>query len=317
MRYLLWLLLGLVVLALLLSLRTSVTQVEPGEVAVVRRFGRVVDRVGPGLYVGLPWGLDRVDRVAVDLVRRVKIGFDRDGADAGDTVTPPGQMLTGDHNLVNVEVEVYYKVNEAEVEHYVLQEDRVDGVIARAAEALVAQWVAGRNVDEVLLRGKAALPRWLVEQAQRRVGPYGLGVTIQDAAVTYLNPPRDVQAAFDEVGQAQYQKDGKVYRAQQEAERSWRDAQADEFRIKRLTAAYVYEQQVLAQADAGSFEARLKQYQQLRRDNPDYLNALWWDEMSRLYARMRESGRIDLLDNRLSADGLDITQFPPLPRPKK
>jgi hypothetical protein len=48
--------------------------------------------------------------------------------------------------------------------------------------------------------------------------------------------------------------------------------------------------------------------------DPNYLNALWWDEMNRLYARMRVNGRIDLLDHRLSGDGLDITQFPPIPK---
>src|SRR5262249_7247929 len=53
---------------------TAVTQVRPGERAVVRRFGRVLDhRPEPGLYVGLPWGMDRVDRVPIGLVRGVKV----------------------------------------------------------------------------------------------------------------------------------------------------------------------------------------------------------------------------------------------------
>ena len=53
------------------------------------------------------------------------------------------------------------------------------------------------------------------------------------------------------------------------------------------------------------------------KDNPHFLNAMWWDEMSRLYARLRDNGRIDLLDNHLGASGLDITQVPLLPRNKK
>src|SRR4051812_22288071 len=63
-------------LALLVSLLTGVTQVQPGEIAVVRRFGRVLDeRPGPGLYIGLPWGMEQVDRVAIDQVRRVTVGY--------------------------------------------------------------------------------------------------------------------------------------------------------------------------------------------------------------------------------------------------
>ena len=86
MRYLI----GLGVVALLASLLTGLTQVQPGEIAVVRRFGRVLDYTpGPGLYVGLPWGMERVDRVKVDEVRRVPAGFS--GREASDSdITPPG-----------------------------------------------------------------------------------------------------------------------------------------------------------------------------------------------------------------------------------
>src|SRR5262249_41668518 len=81
--------------------------------------------------------------------------------------TPPGQLLTGDHNLVNVRVVVNYTIDADRVEDFVVQLDgdggaeRVDALVARAAEAEVAEWVAGRTVDDVLLRGKADLPRGL------------------------------------------------------------------------------------------------------------------------------------------------------------
>ena len=65
-RTLLVVLVSLVVLALAYA-ATGLYQVLPGEAAVVRRFGRVLpERPEPGLHLGLPWGMDRVDRVAVD-----------------------------------------------------------------------------------------------------------------------------------------------------------------------------------------------------------------------------------------------------------
>src|SRR5438067_10157907 len=125
MRYLI----GLGVLALLASLVTGLTQVQPGEIAVVRRFGRVLDyKPGPGLYVGLPWGLEQVDRVKVDEVRRVPAGFSGREAPDGD-VTPPGQLLTGKHNLVNVGIVIDYKVKPEEVVDFVVQADRVEALI--------------------------------------------------------------------------------------------------------------------------------------------------------------------------------------------
>src|SRR6267378_4035094 len=113
-----------VVLLLVGYLLTGVTQVRPGERAVVRRFGRVLEqKPEPGLWIGLPWGMDRVDRVPTDLVRRVAVGFQQ-GEEAGP-VLPPGQLLTGDHNLVNVQVLVDFAVREEEVEAFILQVDRV------------------------------------------------------------------------------------------------------------------------------------------------------------------------------------------------
>src|SRR5437588_8811172 len=90
-------------------LLTGMTPVRPGEVAVVRRFGAVIATPGPGLWVGLPWGIERVDRVAVDMVRRVTFGSEPD-TDT-DTPLPPGQLLTGDQNVVTVRIAVDYTVH--------------------------------------------------------------------------------------------------------------------------------------------------------------------------------------------------------------
>src|SRR2546423_14517999 len=96
-RLLRWLL----VLLLVGWLLTGVKEVRPGERAVVRRSGRVLD-VQPraGLWIGLPWGIDRVDRIPVEQIRRVDIGY-RPGESGADE-TPAGQLLTGDRNLINV-----------------------------------------------------------------------------------------------------------------------------------------------------------------------------------------------------------------------
>src|SRR3954463_9497897 len=92
-----------------LYLLTGPTQVGPDERAVVRRFGKVVARPGPGLWVGLPWGMDRVDRVPVRTVRQLNIGYDP--ATASDVKgTPVGQLLTGDQNLVNVQLVLDYAI---------------------------------------------------------------------------------------------------------------------------------------------------------------------------------------------------------------
>ena len=298
------------------SLLTGVTEVRPGERAVVRRFGRVLEhKPEPGLWVGLPWGIDRVDRVPVDLVRRVLVGYQPEVAD--NLQTPPGQLLTGDHNLVNVQVALFYSIMEDRVDDYVIQSDRADGLVARAAETALSEWVAGRTVDDVLLRGKALLPAWLVQKTQERIAPYRLGIQIrEEASVTYLYPPDEVRSAFDEVTRAQTAMRTAKNRAEQEAEQKLREAEADKYRTEQLTAAYVREQKLLARAEADSFDQRRQQYHRMRQENPAFLAGIWWDEMGKLFTTMKENGRIDLLDHHLGSDGLDITLFPPGPKKK-
>ncbi len=227
---------------------------------------------------------------------------------------PPGQLLTGDQNLVNVQVALDYAVRDDQVEEYIVQADRVDDIVARALEAELATWVAGRTVDEVLLRGKIDLPGWLLRRTQSRIEPYQLGVVLRGVSVGDLLPPEEVKSSFDEVTRAQTAIRTREHEAHQEAERRLRETAAEKNRIEKLTDAYVREQIVSAQAEAATFIKRLQQYEALRRQNPNYLAGIWWDEIGKLFSIMKKNGRIDLLDNHLGSEGLDITVSPELPK---
>lgn len=300
---------------------TGITQVRPGERAVVRRFGRVVDVPGPGLYIGLPWGMDRVDRIRADQVRHVKIGYQPDQEE--EPGTPPGQLLTGDHNLVNLQGVIDYTVNQTDagadpddaVVAYVLQADRADDLIARVAESVMAEWVAGQTVDDVLIKGKAVLPPWLIEKTQERLKSYNLGVQIQSASIVFLLPDR-VRPAFEKVIREQTAIHTKENKARKEEQQTLFEADKQRIQMEGESAAYADRAEALARADAETFAARRKQYQELRRKNPDIQTSIWWDEMGAVFLGLKNNGRIDLLDNHIGADGLDITQFAPQPKSK-
>jgi membrane protease subunit HflK len=292
-------------------LLTGMVEVRPGEQAVIRRFGRILPVRGPGLWFGLPWGMDRVDRVAVDRVRQVSWGYQ-----PGDSENPEpeGQLLTGDHNLVNVQLIVHYTVKDAA--RFAIQEDRADELIMRAAESVAAEWMAARPVDEILVQGKTRLPGVVVPLTQERIEPYGLGIQIQQADVAHLYPPEEVKHAFEEVTRAQASIVTREQEARQESTRLLREAETDRYRIERDTEAYVNEHLRLAKAEAQRFLERMEQYHRLRGSNPDYLAGIWWEEIGTVFAKLRESGRIDLLDNHIGQDGLDISVFPPSPKSK-
>jgi membrane protease subunit HflK len=307
-------LLALIALAVVSSLLTGLKPIKPGQRAVVRRFGQVVATPEPGLWIGLPWGLERIDLISVQ-VCRVAVGYDKDAQEPEDT-TPRGQYLTGDHNLVNVQAKIDYAVDESNLVDFVEQQDRVEGVVTRAAEAVLAEWIASRKVDEILIRGQADMPLYLVQYTQERIEDYHLGIRIHHANVSHLLPPIQVKADFDEVTRAQTAIHTVENEAQQRRIEILRDVNQKSFQIQKEAEAYHTERLRLAQAEADRFTKRLQTYRRLRKDNPKYLAAIWWEEMGKLFARLKETGRLDLLDNHLGADGLDITTFPPMPKRK-
>jgi membrane protease subunit HflK len=290
---------------------TGLTQVRPGERGVVRRFGRVLpDRLEPGITLGLPWGMDRVDRVAVDRVQSVAVGYQEEGGEA----MPAGQLLTGNHNLVNVRVVVYYKVRDDAVVDYVVQGERVDGLIARAAETVMAEWVGGRDVDDVLVNGKNRLPVALMAETPSRLAEYELGVQLLDAKVTLIAPPDDVKPAFERVFSAQTGTATLVNKAEQDAGSALRSAQADVYQIEQAAAAYAHTQTLSARSEADRFLKRLEEYRDGKRRNPHYLRHIWEEERGKLFARLKANGQLGLLDEHLGSDGLDLTIVPPLPK---
>jgi membrane protease subunit HflK len=300
----------LLLLGIMAYLLTGIAQVRPEERAVVRRFGQVVARPGPGLWVGLPWGMDRVDRVPVLTTRQLIVGYNPD-AWSDNPGTPAGQFLTGDHNLVNVQLVLHYAIGEtdSELDDFVMHQGQVDMVLDRVAEAAVSEWTAGRPVDQVLLTASAALPIWVMDRLGERLSEFRLGVRVQRVSVAYLAPPEEVRAAFEAVTQAQTGIRTKELQARQEANQRDRQAEALRFRLAQESAEYRESQLRQAGADATDFRAQLDAFRDVRKANPDALAFLWWQEMRKAITSMKaRGGRIEPLDAYLGAGGLDVTQ---------
>ena len=300
----------ILILAFVAYLLTGLAQVRPEERAVVRRFGQVVARPGPGLWVGLPWGIDRVDRVPVRTVRQIKAGFIPDNA-SDSSGTPIGQFLTGDQNLVNVQLTLDYAIGEtdADLDDFVMHKDQVDVTLAREAEAAAGEWAGGRGVDEVLLTGTAALPAWIMDRIQGRIAALKLGVRVQRVGVA-LAPPDEVRAAFEQVSQAQTGIRTKEYQARQEADQRVRQAESLRYKFEQDAEVFKDGQLRQARADATDFNAQLSAYRELKKSNPEALTVLWWNEMNKTLLSMKARGsRVEPLDAYLGPSGLDVSQF--------
>jgi len=161
--------------------------VQPGQAAVVRRFGQVVDgNVGPGLHYRLPWPIDRADIVPVDAVRRAE--------------TPPSLMLTGDENLINIRVSVHYAVTDPT--KFLLNIVDPEMLVGQAADAAMRQVVANEAVDALLTIDKSAIQQRAADLAQATLDGYDAGLRVVAVQLLESSPPPEVAEAFRDVASA-------------------------------------------------------------------------------------------------------------------
>ena len=187
------------------------TTVGPGEVAVVRRLGRVLPEPWePGSHWAGPLGVDRVTRLRLDEVRQIEFGR----IEAAGPLDEPGEgeYLTGDRNLVRARGVVQYRV--ADPAAYVLRAADRDRLLARATEASLARALASRGVDAPLRSGRSDVARDVQEGLARSVERLGLGVAILGVNLTDARPPIEVEPAFLEAQSAQSERDRRIDEAQ-------------------------------------------------------------------------------------------------------
>lgn len=257
-----WLfLLGFVGVAAAAYLATGWVVVAPGEVAVVRRLGRVLPQVWePGPHLGWPRGVDRVTRVRLDEVRRVAIGL----ADVAGPDDEPGagEYLTGDLNLLRARGIVQYRV--ADPSAFVLRAAAVEPLLARLAEASLTRALARRGIDPALRGGRAEIARDVEDDLARGVAPRLLGVAILEVSLTDSRPPVEVASDFSAAQAAQSEHDRRLNEA-----RTYRAAstpRAEAAALARIDQARARADRavVLAKSRSGRFLALLEQAQHAR-----------------------------------------------------
>jgi membrane protease subunit HflK len=252
------------ILAALVGIATAATgwvEVAPGEVAVVRRLGRPLPHTWtPGPHLGWPLGIDRIDRIRTDQVRRLEIGLVRTPG-PGDAPNA-GEFLTGDLNLLRSRCVVQYRVSEPV--DYVLRAREIVPLLTRAAEASLTRALGRRGIDGALRGERADVARDLAQALTAAVERYQLGLTVLEVSLTDARPPTEVEADFAAAQAAQSERDRRIQEARAYAEtvlptaRSAAQAQLDRAR------AQADRNVALAKSRAGRFLTLLAESQLAR-----------------------------------------------------
>jgi modulator of FtsH protease HflK len=248
-------------LAVALIVATSWCLVAPGEVVVVRRFGRPIDPPrGPGLHWRLPLGMDRLDRVRCDAVRQVTIGL---AGPAGSDLEPSaGEVMTGDLNLLRFQATVQYRV--AHPVEYVVRVDQVEPLLTLSAEASVSRSLAVRGIDAVLRSDRGAIAREVERDLQSAADRYQSGISILSVSLTDARPPTEVAADFAAAQSAESERDRRVNEAKSYGETTATGSRAAAQAKVESAHAAAQRTSVMAQAEAQRFLALLPETERSR-----------------------------------------------------
>ncbi|MBI6953461.1 membrane protease subunit HflK [Pseudomonas sp. TE6288] len=162
-------------------LYNAVYVVDEQEQAVVLRFGKYYETVGPGLNIYFP----PIDRKYMENVTRER------------AYTKQGQMLTEDENIVEVPLTVQYRISN--LQDFVLNVDQPEVSLQHATESALRHVVGSTSMDQVLTEGREQMAVDIRERLQRFLDTYRTGITVTQVNVQSAAAPREVQEAFDDV----------------------------------------------------------------------------------------------------------------------
>jgi len=196
--------------------------VAPDEQGLVLTFGRHSSTVGPGFHIKIPWPVQSVRTVKVEEVKRIEVGFRtvdsgppavyKDFKSGDRRLLDEAQMLTGDENIVNLDLVVQFRIKDAAAWEFHVK-DPV-GALRDITEAAIRQVIGDRLIDEATTTGKAEIQTEVKGIIQRIADLYGLGAWIQTVNIQDALPPKQVADAFQDVATSIQDKD----RFKQEAE---------------------------------------------------------------------------------------------------
>ena len=261
----LWLL--LLALLVVAAGYTSIFRVATNETGVVQRFGRYVRSEGPGLQVKLPFGIEKVTKVKTGRNFQMEFGYRTVEAGVRSRFTERGfkeesLMLSGDLNVVDLQWTVQYKIGNPV--DYLFQVKDVDSAIRDVSESVMRRVVGNRLFDFVLTVGRAEIADRVKVEMQEILDSYRTGIQVVNVKMQNVTPPESVKAAFNEVNEAEQEKESKINQAQAAYNKEIPKARGNAQQTISEAEGYALERVNLAQGEADRFLAIFKEYRQAK-----------------------------------------------------
>ena len=264
-----------VILLVLYVVLGSVYTVNDKQQAVVTTFGEVTGVTGPGLHFKLPLGIQQVQKVDVNVYRKIELGYrsqNDNSANAsgyiGYTAEAPhgsysvedeSKMISGDYNIVNCDFFVEYKISDPV--KYLYNSQNPDLILKSLAQSHIRNVISSYTVDQILTTGKGEIQTTIKESIIEELSVYDLGLVLTDIKLQDAEPPtEEVKKAFKDVETAKQERETAINVANAYKNEQIPKAEAEADRL--LAEAALAKQQRINEANAAvaQFNAMYDEY---------------------------------------------------------
>jgi len=255
----------------LIWLGSGIFIVQEGQQAVVTQFGRYSHTVDAGFQWRFPYPFQANETVSVTQLRSKEVGRN---AVTQATGLKDSSMLTQDENIVDIRFTVQYRLKDARA--FLFENREPEEAVTLAAESAVREIVGKSKIDSVLYEQRDAIASELVKSIQGQLDRLKTGIVIVNVNVQSVQPPEQVQAAFEDTLKAgqdgdRLKKEGLAY-----ASAEIPKAQGTAARLRQEAEGYKSRVVSEAEGDSERFSRQLAEYQkapQVTRDRL-YINAM-------------------------------------------
>ena len=251
------------ILLLVIAVTGSVYTIDPEEIGVITRFGRYVKSTQPGLNFKIPFGIDKLFKVAKERQLKQEFGFRTVRAGVRSQFTNEGyetesHMLTGDLNAAVVEWVVQYRI--VDEYKYLFRVRAVEETFRDLSEAVMRRVVGDRTVNEVLTVGRQEIEDLVKQGLQSLADQYETGIRVDQVVLQDVNPPDPVKPSFNQVNQAEQEKERLINEAQSEYNKLIPRAEGEALQAIEQAEGYALNRVNRAQGDAARFNALYSEY---------------------------------------------------------
>ncbi len=199
--------------------------VQEGQVAVVTRFGCYKQTVQAGFQWRLPYPIEKHSIVNISQLRTFEIGF---RGSSRNKMLSEALMLTNDENIVDMQFVVQYRLRADGAPNYLFKVRNPDDSVRQAAETAMREVVGKKPMDFVLYEGRTDVTAEVQNLMQIILNYYGSGIQVSTVAIQNVQPPEQVQAAFDDAVKAGQDRERQINEGQAYANQviPWASGQA-------------------------------------------------------------------------------------------